>query len=162
MKSPFKILKAVEAVNREQRTLFVDKLREVVPKLKGSRIAVLGLSFKPKTDDMREAPAVTIIQKLQQAGARVVVFDPVAEENARAVLKGVRYCADPYTTAKGADALLIVTEWNEFRDIDLDRLKKTMRRPIIIDGRNIYDPDEMLDKGFIYRGIGRGLSPKRG
>jgi UDPglucose 6-dehydrogenase len=154
--TPFRILDAVELINAEQRQIFVKKIRSVLPRLKNKHIAVWGLSFKPKTDDLREAPSLTIIQKMLKAGATVAAFDPVAEDNARELLPEVTYYKDPYQAVKGADALLVITEWNEFRDVDLKQLKSLMRQPIIVDGRNVYDPAEMRAAGFNYQGIGRG------
>lgn len=152
---PFVILEAVEHVNMEARELLFQKLRKVHPRLEGKKIAVWGLSFKPMTDDMRDAPAITIISKIQAAGASVVAFDPVAEENAKKVLKGVQYRKTPYDTVRGCDALMIITEWNEFRDLDLNRVKKLMKAPVIIDGRNVYEPREVREAGFTYFGVGR-------
>ena len=117
---------------------------------------MLGLAFKPNTDDMREAPALELIHLLQHEGARVKAYDPVSMDNARRVLPEITYGADPYQVAEGADALIVATEWNEFKHLDLERIRKTMRRPIFVDGRNIYDPEQMAALGFTYRGVGRG------
>lgn len=149
------LLQAVMEINHDARRRFVQKLRDIVGSLEGTLIGVLGLSFKPNTDDMREASSVAIIKELQAHGARVKAYDPVAMEVAGEILPTVTYCATAYDVAKEADALLIVTEWNEFKQLAFDRIKQYMRRPIILDGRNIYDPVEMRAKGFIYRGVGR-------
>jgi UDPglucose 6-dehydrogenase len=121
---------------------------------------VLGLAFKPNTDDMREAPSVEIIELLHARGARVKAYDPVAMERAGELMPRVTFCATAYDAAKEADALLIVTEWNEFKQLSLHRIKQFMRRPVILDGRNLYDPAEMVARGFIYRGVGRGMPDK--
>jgi len=124
--------------------------------LKNRQIAVLGLSFKPDTDDMREAPSISIIQALLTAGARIVAYDPVAIENARAVLpKVVAYAKDAYTAATGADAVVVVTEWNEFRQLDLVKLAKNLKSRVLFDGRNIYEPARVKALGFMYYGVGR-------
>lgn len=149
------LLQAVMDINRDARNRFVQKARDLVGSFDGTLIGVLGLSFKPNTDDMREAPSVDIIRQLQAGGARVKAYDPVAMEVAGEILPTVTYCATAYDAAKEADALLIVTEWNEFKQLAFDRIKQYMRRPIILDGRNIYDPAEMAALGFIYRGVGR-------
>ncbi len=157
-KAPMKILDAVESVNERQKALLVDKLvQRFGADLKGKVVALWGVAFKPKTDDIREAPALAIVQKLVQLGARVRVSDPVALANARALLgAGVEYAEDPYVILEGADALLVVTEWNEFRRPDFLRIRSLMRTPVLLDGRNIYDPEAMRALGFEYSGIGRG------
>ena len=123
----------------------------------GKRIGILGLSFKPNTDDMREAPAITIIQGLRRRGYAVKAFDPVAMPRAAAMreLRGVEFADDPIEAARGADAVAIVTEWNEFKLLNLERLRGLMRRPLIFDGRNIYEPERMRRLGFEYHSIGR-------
>jgi len=151
----FRILEAVEQVNHEQRKIIVKKIQSVYKSLKNRRIAIWGLAFKPLTDDMREAPSVSIIEKLQSLGAKITAFDPVARGNAKKVLKNVLYKDDPYSTVKGCDALIIVTEWNVFRELDFERIKLLMRKPVIIDGRNIYEPNKMRSLGYIYMGVGR-------
>ena len=123
--------------------------------LEGKRIGALGLSFKPDTDDMRFSPAADIISALQQLGAEVQAFDPVAMPAAKKLLKGLKYVKDPYEAARSADALLILTEWSEFRELNLGRIKRLMKRPLIFDGRNIYDPKTMKELGFQYISIGR-------
>jgi UDPglucose 6-dehydrogenase len=119
-------------------------------------IGMLGLAFKPNTDDMREAPSVELIHLLQSEGARVQAYDPVAMVHADLYLHDVKLCQDAYQVAEGADALVVVTEWNEFKHLSLVRIKEAMQQPIIVDGRNIYDPEQMRALGFVYRGMGRG------
>jgi UDPglucose 6-dehydrogenase len=118
----------------------------------------LGLAFKPNTDDMREAPSVEVIHLLQSEGAHVQAYDPVAMVNAEHYLQDVALCQDAYEAADGADGLVIVTEWNEFKHLSLPKLKEAMRQPVIVDGRNIYDSDLMKELGFVYRGMGRGYA----
>lgn len=151
----FKILKAVVEVNAAQRDLFVEKIAARLGKLKGKKVAVWGLSFKPNTDDIRESPALDIIQKLVDGGAVVTAYDPVAMDGAKEVLPGVGYADDPYAAAEGADALAVVTDWNEFKEADFKGLAKAMRRPLIFDGRNIYDPAKVEAAGLEYVGVGR-------
>lgn len=150
------LLQAVMDINQDARRRFVGKLDDVLGSLDGCVIGVLGLAFKPNTDDMREAPSVEIIEYLLGRGVRVKAYDPVAMEHASDMLPSVTFCATAYDVAKDADALLIVTEWNEFKQLDFARIKRFMRRPVILDGRNLYDPSEMAARGFIYRGVGRG------
>ncbi len=149
------ILAAVDKVNEEQKRSLIHKIKKLVPTLKGKSIAIWGLAFKPKTDDMRDAPSLVIIDQLQEAGAKVKAFDPEAQKTAKRILKGVTYCNDPYSTVAGCDALVIVTEWNEFRDIDLKKIKQLLKHPNIVDGRNIYEPQEMKKLGFNYLCVGR-------
>jgi UDPglucose 6-dehydrogenase len=118
-------------------------------------IGVLGLAFKPNTDDLRESPAIEIIHLLQSEGARVKAYDPAANEAARATLPGVQLCGDAYEVAEGADALILTTEWSEFRRLDLERVRRSMRYPLLVDARNMYDPDEMRLCSFEYHAIGR-------
>lgn len=153
------LLQAVMDINRDARSRFVEKLHELLGSFEGTLIGVLGLSFKPNTDDMREAPAVDIIKQLQAYGSRVKAYDPVAMEVAGDILPAVTYCATAYDAAKEADALLILTEWNEFKQLAFDKIKQYMRRPIVLDGRNIYDPAVMTELGLIYRGVGRAVTP---
>jgi UDPglucose 6-dehydrogenase len=150
-----KILTAVDEVNEHQKRSLIGKIKKLVPVLKGKNIAIWGLAFKPKTDDMREAPSILIIQQLQEQGAKIKAFDPEAQEMAKKILKNVTYCSDPYSTVTGCDALVIVTEWNEFRDLDLKKVKQLIKHPNIIDGRNIYEPQEMKKLGFNYLCVGR-------
>jgi len=149
------ILEAVERVNDRQKLFLAEKLKAAMPSLEGKKIAVWGLSFKPKTDDMREAPAIVIIDALNKAGCEVHAFDPVAMKSAERVLINVKYGSNPYDVLKDADALLVLTEWDEFRAPDFDRMKLLMSGRIILDGRNIYDPGEVRDAGFKYFGVGR-------
>jgi UDPglucose 6-dehydrogenase len=149
------LLDAVMEINLDQRTLVVEKLREVLGGLRGQVIGLLGLSYKPNTDDVREAPAIDVIENLLQKGAEVRAYDPKAMPVLKAQMNSIEYCKDSYAVASGADALLIVTEWDEFRQLDLDRIKGLMRRPVIVDGRNIFDPRAMRERGFVYRGVGR-------
>jgi UDPglucose 6-dehydrogenase len=149
------LLNAVMEINRDQRMLAVEKLRECLGTLRGQVVALLGLAFKPNTDDMREAPSIDITRALLKRGATVRGYDPAANARARTLLPELECRNSAYAAARGADALVVVTEWNEFRQLDLGRLKRAMRRPVIVDGRNIYDPDLMRRLGFVYRGIGR-------
>lgn len=151
----FKILKSVIDVNYLQRYRVVEKLLEHLREVKGKKIAVWGLSFKPNTDDIREAPSYDIISKLLQLGADITAYDPASMEKMKDILDDVRYLGDCYEAVKGADALIIVTEWNEFKQIKFEKLLNIMKTPLIIDGRNIYSPDKMKSMGFIYEGIGR-------
>jgi UDPglucose 6-dehydrogenase len=149
------LLHAVMDINRDQRMLVIDKLRECIEELPGSVIGLLGLSFKPNTDDLREAPSLDIARVLLAAGVEVRAYDPAAMERARVLIPQIEYMKDGYEVAAGADAVVLVTEWNEFRQLDLERLRNVMRKPVIIDGRNIYEPATMRSLGFTYRGIGR-------
>jgi len=151
----FQLLKAVCKINDFQQQQIIDKARSQLHGLTGKIIGILGISFKPHTDDIREAPAIYIVEKLQAAGAMVKVYDPQAMRKAMEVLTDVEYCQNPYEVAAGCDALIIITEWDEFKNIDLKRVKLLLRQPIIIDGRNIYDPQEMRKLGFTYCGTGR-------
>ena len=149
------IVEAAVTVNQLQRERVIQKIQDLNESLSGKCIGILGLSFKPKTDDMREAPSITVIEKLLEHGAEIKAYDPVAQENAKKVLSDIEYCQDPYGVAEGADTLVIMTEWNEFRELDLPRLKKLMKEPKIVDARNVYDPGKMKELGFQYAGIGR-------
>lgn len=157
---PFRILEAVETVNDGQRHVFLKKLESVYPSLASLRIAVWGLTYKPKTDDVRDAPSLTILPYLVRHGAKVVAFDPIGVANAKQALAGlpITYVRDPYAALRAADALLILTEWDEFRSPDFSQMKKLMRRPVIVDGRNIYEASEATAAGFTYRDIGRRQS----
>lgn len=158
-KHPLSILKSVDEVNARQRNVIVDKaLRHYNNDINGKTFAVWGLAFKPMTDDIREAPALTIINELIKRGAKVKAHDPIAMENVQRELQnGVTYFDKSYDALVGADALLIITEWNEFRNPDFEKVKNSLNEPVVFDGRNIYDPKEMKDLGFIYYGIGRGV-----
>ncbi len=151
----FEIVNSVIAVNDRQRQLMINKIRAALGDVKGKTLGVLGLSFKPNTDDMRDAPSVDIIQALLSDGARIKAFDPAAMPNAQQLLPEITYCEDTYQTAKDSDAIIFMTEWNQFRSLDLDRIKKLVRTPIVIDLRNIYEPAKMVAKGFQYTGVGR-------
>jgi UDPglucose 6-dehydrogenase len=155
------ILNAVMDVNYERRTVAVRRTEEMAGgSLKGKTVGLLGLAFKPNTDDMRDAPSIDIAKELIEAGAKVRGYDPVAMEVARPIMPAVELCADPYTLAKDCDALIVVTEWNEFKQLDLEKLKGLLKAPVIYDGRNIYDPGHMRASGFTYRAIGRGFNGK--
>src|SRR5438128_2030154 len=149
------LLHAVMDINRDQRMLVIDKLRECLGTLNQKVVGLLGLAFKPNTDDLREAPSLDIARVLLAAGAHVRGYDPAAMERTRTLLPELDYMKDAYEVAAGADALVVVTEWNEFRHLDLRRLKTSMRTPVVIDGRNIYVPATMRSLGFTYRSIGR-------
>jgi UDPglucose 6-dehydrogenase len=150
------LLLTVMDINRDMRRLVVDRLGELLGGVRGQRIGILGLSYKPNTDDLREAPSLEIVEALLKKGAEVTVYDPVAMPKAKHLLNGgVATARDAYGAARNADAVAVVTEWNQFRSLDLKRLKTTMRRPVIVDGRNIWEPERMRDLGFVYRGIGR-------
>ncbi len=151
----FNLLKEVENINANQQKHIVGKLEKLLWNIKDKTVGVLGLSFKPNTDDMRFAPSITIIEMLQANGARIKAYDPVAMEKAKLVLKNVEFCANPYKVAEDADAIALVTEWSEFKDLDFARIKKSMRQPVILDGRNMFDPHQIRGLGFIYEGIGR-------
>jgi UDPglucose 6-dehydrogenase len=151
----FKILDSVIRVNEEQKKRMVVKIQEKVGDLRGKTIGILGLSFKPNTDDIRESSSMVIIRDLLAMGAKVKAFDPAAIDEAKAVLPEVEYGRDPYDVANGSDALVLVTEWNQFRRLDLQRIKTLLKTPIFIDLRNVYDPDQMKRLGFNYCGVGR-------
>jgi UDPglucose 6-dehydrogenase len=153
----FSLLRAVDEVNARARNDFVEKIvKHFKGNLRNKKIAILGLSFKPNTDDMREAPSIPIITELVKRGARVVAYDPVAMNNAKLVLpKSVQYTSNPYDAAQGADAVAILTEWNEFRQLDLVRLAKGLTTLVLFDGRNIYEPTRVKQLGFMYYGVGR-------
>jgi UDPglucose 6-dehydrogenase len=149
------LLRSVIEINRDMRRLVLQKVRAELGSLEDRTIGVLGLAFKPNTDDVRESPAIEIIHLLQSEGARVRAFDPAAAEKARQALSGVELCSDAYAVTHDADALLIVTQWSEFRRLDFGRIRRYMRRPIVVDARNLYNPAEMLELGFVYHSVGR-------
>jgi UDPglucose 6-dehydrogenase len=152
----FQILDSVESVNVRQKQVLVDKIQQHFGSLKGKTIGLWGLAFKPRTDDMREAPAINIVSKLLQLGAKVQAYDPEATETAKRVFGNkITYCKKNYDALTGADALALVTEWNEFREPDYGKMKKLMRQPVVFDGRNIYNPGQMKAHGFTYFSIGR-------
>jgi len=150
------LLYAVMEINNDQRRSVVRKLEQALGGLRGKTIGLLGLAFKPNTDDMREAPSVHIARMLSTAEAHVRGYDPVAMEVAGRVMPGLELAESPYAMAEGCDALVVLTEWNEFKHLDLERIRDAMAQPVLIDGRNIYDPNTMKELGFYYRGIGRG------
>lgn len=151
----FELLKAVQRINELQKAQLVNKIEKAIWNIKDKTIAILGLSFKPNTDDMRFAPSIEIIDVLQKEGARIRAYDPQAMAKAKVILKDVKFCADSYDAVKGADCAVIVTEWNEFKELNLAKIKKLLRQPVIIDGRNIYEPSKMKELGFRYYSIGR-------
>lgn len=151
----FEILEKVEEVNQTQRQNFTNKILKALKNPRGKTVAIWGLAFKPKTDDMREAPAVDVIKNLQAEGVKIVAFDPVAQKEAKKLLSKVIFKDDLYETAKNADLLAICTEWDEFKQIDHKKVKKLLKKPIIVDGRNIYNPEEMEKLGFKYISVGR-------
>ncbi len=133
----------------------VNKLRKVYPDLKGKKIAIWGIAFKPRTDDIREAPSIDIIKSLLDMGAEVSAFDPVAQKNVEAIYPGIIYGDDPYDILKDCDAIMLMTEWNMFRDLDFAKVKQLMKKPVIIDGRNVYEKEDIGINGFIYESFGR-------
>jgi UDPglucose 6-dehydrogenase len=151
----FQIMESVLAVNDAIKARMVEKVERIVGKLDGKRIAVLGLSFKPETDDIRDSSSIKLITDLQARGATVAAFDPVAMDNAKAVLSGVDFVDDVESAVSGADAVVLATDWNQFRKLDLDRLERTMKAKNFIDLRNLYEPREMRRLGWNYTGIGR-------
>jgi UDPglucose 6-dehydrogenase len=155
-----KILNTVTRANYARRLIVVDRVEEMLGKLQGKTIGLLGLAFKPNTDDMREAPSIDIAQKLIEAGVEVRAYDPVAIDNARGLMPAVTMFDDPYEMARDSDALLLITEWNEFKQLDLVRIRAVMKTPIIFDGRNVYESRDVRSLGFTYRGIGRGFDRK--
>jgi len=153
--SPMRIVDAVIEVNEQQRLSMVPKIESLAGGLRGKRIAVLGLAFKPETDDMRDAPSVGIIRGLMRRGATVSAYDPVARQEAQKILPEIEFADDEYVAAAGADVLVFMTEWNQFRALDMERIRSLMRVPRIADLRNIYEPDDMRNLGFEYVGVGR-------
>jgi UDPglucose 6-dehydrogenase len=153
---PLRVIRAAADVNRALMDRLMEKVRAEMPALAGKTVAVLGLSFKPNTDDVRESPAVRFVDRLLAQGARVNGYDPAAMENVRRIYgERILYCEDSYDAVRGADALVIMTEWNEFRVLDLDRVKKLLRSPVVFDCRNIYQPETMEKMGFRYHSFGR-------
>ena len=154
----FSLLQEVEKINQHRVEHFVGKIRNELWVLRGKKIAVWGLAFKPNTDDIRFAPSIALVRTLLDEGAEVRAYDPEAMQKAKSVLPNITYCSDPYHAAEGADAVVIVTEWDEFRRVDLDRLRSVVERPLIMDGRNMFIPAEVVRRGFHYVGIGQ-LTP---
>jgi UDPglucose 6-dehydrogenase len=151
----FRLLKEVERINTEQKMRIVKKIAEHLWNLRGKRVGVLGLAFKPNTDDMRYAPSIDIIGELLKEGVEVRAFDPQAMERAKEIFPDIVYCKDAYEVCEGCDGVVILTEWDEFKGLDLKRIKKLLKTPVIIDGRNIFEPEVARKEGFIYSGIGR-------
>ncbi|MFC1646910.1 UDP-glucose dehydrogenase family protein [Patescibacteria group bacterium] len=155
-KYDFNLLSAVEEINKQARDFFINKIHNHFSSLRNKQIAIFGLSFKPNTDDMRDAPSIVIINELVEHGAKVTCYDPIAQDNAKKVLpKGIKYASSLYEAAMDAEAVVILTEWNEFRQLDLVKLAKNMKKMVIFDGRNIYEPEEVKKLGFTYYGVGR-------
>ena len=156
----FKILKAIDEINRNQKLVLVNKiLKHYKNNIKGKTFTVWGLSYKPRTDDLREAPSLDIIEKLLEAGAKVNACDPVANENFKTLygkkFKGVKLFKNNYSALKNSDGLVLITEWNEFRRLDIEKMKTLMKNKVVFDGRNIYNPKLLKSKGFSYYGIGK-------
>lgn len=151
----FELLKEVENVNYSAKKLIVKKAEELLGSLEGKKVGVLGLSFKPNTDDMRFAPSIEIINWLKDKGVEVKAYDPQSMEKAKKIIDGISYCEDLYDVANEADLLIVLTDWNEFKEMDLEKIKSSMKSPFIIDARNIYEPEKMKSLGFSYRGVGR-------
>ena len=151
----FKLLKGVISANKRQRELMVEKIKHHLDDLNGKTIGILGLAFKQNTDDIRKSPAIDIIKLLLKEGAYIRCFDPLAMENTRKILPDLTYCQDEYETAQGSDILVIATEWNQFRNLDLLKIKKLLKSPILFDLRNLYEPAALKSLGFTYEGVGR-------
>lgn len=158
----FELLRSVKNINEAQKIAILKKVKDNLWIIKDKTIGMLGLSFKPNTDDIRSAPALDLIEALLGEGAKIKIYDPQAMAKAKAILgKRVSYCANPYEVSRACDCLLVVTEWDEFKVLDFAKIKRLLKRPLIIDGRNIYDPENMEKLGFTYVGIGRGAHKKR-
>lgn len=151
----FRFLKEVDNINHEQMLRTVKKLEGMLWNLRDKKVGILGLAFKPNTDDMRFAPSIIIIKELQKHGATVKAYDPVAMDRAKEIMPDIEYCTDAYKVAEDVDAIILVTEWKEFKNLDFKKLKELMRQPVFLDGRNVYDSDKIKELGFIYAGIGR-------
>jgi UDPglucose 6-dehydrogenase len=154
------MLEAVMEINRDRRRWVIDTLKQALGGLEGKRVGILGIAFKPNTDDIREAPSLDLILRLQRAGARVSAYDPAAMQNAAVVMEDVDFAADAYSAAESADAVVLATEWNEFKNLDLRLLRSRVRQPVLIDARNIYDPASAIEAGFEYHGVARGTPPR--
>ena len=152
----FDLLKEVRHINDGQKNYIAKKIKEALWIIKDKNIGILGLSFKPDTDDLRNAPSLDLIKVLQAEGAKIKAYDPQAMEKASQVLHDVTFCKNPYEVCKGSDCLLVVTEWNEFKELDFAKVKKLLKRPLIIDSRNIYEPAKLKKLGFTYISVGRG------
>lgn len=151
----FTLLKAVIDVNHMQRVRVVQKVQKALNNIEGKTIGILGLAFKPNTDDVREAASIDIINYLQSAGVKIKAYDPIAMDKMRDLVSNVSYCETPYDACRDCSAVIFVTEWDEFKNLDLERIKQSMITPVVIDGRNIFDPKQMHDLGFTYSGFGR-------
>ena len=151
----FSLLREVEKINQHRVEHFLEKIRKELWVVRGKKIAVWGLAFKPNTDDVRFAPSLTLVKALLDEGAKVNAYDPEAMEKAKSVIPDITYCSNPYEAAEGADAIVIVTEWDEFRVLDWERLLSTVEQPLIIDGRNVFAPEEISQNGFRYVSVGR-------
>lgn len=151
----FKLLKGVISANKRQRELMVEKIKRHIGDLKGKTIGILGLAFKQNTDDIRKSPAIDIVKLLLKEGAHIKCFDPLAMDNTKKTLPNLTYCQDEYDTAQNSHALVILTEWNQFRNIDLSKIKKLLKTPVLLDLKNLYEPEKVKSLGFIYEGIGR-------
>jgi UDPglucose 6-dehydrogenase len=154
--SPLRIVETVVDINDKRKRAMADRVVAACGgSVEGKKISILGLTFKPNTDDMRDSPSLDIVPALVKAGATVAAYDPEGMEEAKKLLDGLEYCNDAYATMEGADAVVIVTEWNQFRALDLDRVKSLLKSPVMVDLRNVYKPSEMADAGFTYTSIGR-------
>ena len=152
----FQLLKTVRQINADQKKLIIKKIEDAIWNIKDKTIAVLGLSFKAQTDDIRNSIAIEMVKLLKAKGAKIKAYDPQGMEKAKAVLSGVQFAKDAYAAAKNADCLLIMTEWDEFKKLDLVKIKKLLGQPVVVDSRNIFDPSKMIELGFVYKCIGRG------
>jgi UDPglucose 6-dehydrogenase len=151
----FDLLKEVKKINEEQRKFFVKKLEDNIWNIKDKTIAVLGLAFKPDTDDMRYAPSIEIIKELQRHGAKIRAYDPEAMERAKKIFNGVIFCKDPYEAARSSDCLILLTEWPQFKQLDFKKIKRLLKQPVIVDGRNMFEPEAMKKSGLRYICMGR-------
>jgi UDPglucose 6-dehydrogenase len=150
------LLQAVMEINRDRRSQLVEKLRQLLGELDGKVVGLLGLTFKPNTDDLREAPALEVARLLESEGVQLRAYDPIGMQKAAALAPSIEMAADPYALAEETDAVVVCTEWNEFIQLDLERLRDLMRTPVVVDGRNIYEPEQMSELGFSYLGFGHG------
>jgi UDPglucose 6-dehydrogenase len=151
-----RVVQATIEVNLQQRKGMVERVRRALVEIRGKQIAILGLAFKPNTDDIRNSPSIYLIGELLKLGARIRAYDPMAMENARRALNGAEFTPDPYSACQEADLAVIMTEWNELRELDMERIRGLLKRPILLDAKNIYNPGEMRRLGFTYYSIGRG------
>jgi UDPglucose 6-dehydrogenase len=151
------LFRSIDQVNEVHKKSHLARLRHFIPDLADRRVAIWGLAFKPRTDDVRESPALTLIGQLLEQGARVAAYDPEATANARHIFPDIEYARTPYEAARDASAIVVMTEWDVFRTLDLPRVRTMMKQPLIVDCRNIYDPEEIVRLGFSYSGIGRPI-----